>query len=240
MAWWNLSRRKTSLEAETDSELRFHVNELTREKIAAGLTPEQARREALLEFGGSEQVKEEVRDVHRIATVENTFANLKSGIQLLRKSPSFSAAAIVTLALAIGANSAVFSAINAILLRPLPFPNSGELMMLLQSDRKAASEPSAVAANRLEDWHRLDGAFQAISGWYTEDVSEVSGVLPERVKEALVAPRFLQVWGVAPALGRDFAPLEEHFGGPRAVLISDRFWRRRFLGDPNVSEKSFV
>ncbi|MGA7414591.1 MAG: ABC transporter permease [Bryobacteraceae bacterium] len=237
MAWWNLSRRKTSLEAEIESELRFHINELTREKIATGLTPEQARREAILEFGGNEQVKEEVRDVHRIATVENTFANLKSGIRLLRKSPSFSAAVILTLALAIGANSAVFSAINAILLRPLPFPNSGELVMLLQSNRKATAEPSAVAAIRLEDWNRLNGAFQAISGWYTEDASEVSGVLPERVKEAMVAPRFLQVWGVAPALGRDFAPAEEHFGGPHAVVISDRFWRRRFLADPNTVGK---
>ncbi len=234
MAWWNWFRRKNSLEAEIDSELRFHINELTREKIAAGLTPEQARREAILEFGGSEQIKEEVRDVHRIATVENTFANLKSGVRLIRKSPSFSAAVILTLALAIGANSAVFSAINAILLRPLPFPNSGELMMLLQTDRKASSEPIAVAAIRLEDWNRLNGSFQAISGWYTEDASESSGILPERVKEAMVAPRFLQVWGVAPALGRDFAPAEEHFGGPHAILISDRLWRRRFHADPNV------
>lgn len=198
MAWWNLFRRKKSLDAEIDFELRFHINQLTREKIAPGQSPERARREALLEFGGSEQVKEEVRDVHRIAPVEHTFANLKSGIRLLRRSPSFSAAVILTLALAIGANSAVFSAINAILLRPLPFPNSSELMMLLQSDRKASSESIAVAAIRLEDWNRLNGSFQAISGWYTEDASEASGILPERVKEAMVAPRFLQVWGIAP------------------------------------------
>jgi putative ABC transport system permease protein len=238
MAYWELFRRKASLEAEIDSELRFHIKELTREKIAAGLTPEQARREAILEFGGTEQVKEELRDVHHIATVENTFSNFKSGFRLLRKSPSFSTAVILTLALAIGANSAVFSAINAILLRPLPFPNSGELMMLLQSERKAESAPSAVAAVRLEDWNHLTSVFQAISGWYTEDVSEVSGVLPERVKEAMVAPRFLQVWGVTPAIGRDFAPAEEHFGGPRVVLISERYWRRRFLADPNTVGKS--
>ena len=79
MAWWNWFRRKNSLEAEIDSELRFHINELTREKIAAGLTPEQARREAILEFGGSEQIKEEVRDVHQHPRVENTFAVSESG-----------------------------------------------------------------------------------------------------------------------------------------------------------------
>jgi putative ABC transport system permease protein len=236
MSWWNFFRRKPSLEAEIDSELRFHINELTNEKVEAGLSPREAHREALLEFGGSEQVKEEVRDVHRIATLENTIANLKSGIRLLRKSPSFSAAVILTLALAIGANSAVFSAINAILLRPLPFPNAGELMMLIQSDRNSKSGPRPVASVRLEDWNRMASAFQAISGWYTEDASEVSGALPERVKEAMVAPRFLQVWGIAPALGRDFAPAEEHFGGPLAVLISDRFWRHRFGGTNAVGK----
>jgi len=89
----------------------------------------------------------------------------------------------------------------------------------------------------LEDWNRLAAAFQAISGYYIQDDSEISSELPERVRHALVAPRFLQVMGVAPALGRDFAPLEEHAGGPQAVLISDRFWRRRFGADPNVIGK---
>ncbi len=192
----------------------------------------------MLEFGGREQLKEELRDVHRIATLENTIANIKSGIRLMRKSPSFSAAVILTLALGIGANSAVFSAINAILLRPLPFPNGDELMVLDQYDRKAKNPQTLVAPVRLEDWNRLNTTFQAISGYYTQDVSETSGVLPEKVTEALVAPRFLQVWGVSPALGRDFTPEEEHFGGPNAVLISDRFWRRRFHADPNVIGKS--
>ncbi len=122
---------------------------------------------------------------------ENTAANIKSGIRLMRKSPSFSIAVILTLALGIGANSAVFSAINAILLRPLPFPNGDELMLLQQFDRKAKNPASFVAPVRLEDWNRLNAMFQTISGWYTQDVSETSGALPEKVTEALVAPRFL-------------------------------------------------
>ncbi len=172
--------------------------------------------------------------MYRIAALENTITNIKSGIRLIRKSPSFSIAVILTLALGIGANSAVFSAINAILLRALPFPNGDELMLLQQFDRKTKNPASFVAPVRLEDWNRLNTTFQAISGWYTQDVSETSGVLPEKVTEALVAPRFLQVWGVAPALGRDFAPEEERFGGPNAVVISDRLWRRRFHADPNA------
>lgn len=238
MAWWNLFSRKRFLDAQLDSELRFHIDELVKEKIATGLTAEQARREAVLEFGGQEQLKEELRDVHRIATLENSMSNIKSGIRLIRKSPSFSAAVILTLALGIGANSAVFSAINAILLRPLPFPNGDELMVLRQYDRKARSPSTAIAPVRLEDWNRLNTTFQAISGYYTQDVSETSGTLPERVTEALVAPRFLQVWAISPALGRGFTPEEEHFGGPNGVLISDRLWHRRFHANPNAVGKS--
>ncbi len=238
MSWLNFFQRKRAKEAQLDSELRFHVDELIEEKIAAGLPVEQARHEALLEFGGREQVKEELRDVHRSAAVETTIANLKSAVRFIRKSPSFSIAIILTLALGIGANSAVFSAINAILLRPLPFPNGDELMTLQQYDRKAKNPASFVAPVRLEDWNRLNTTFQAISGYYTQDASETSGALPEKVAMAWVAPRFLQVWGVAPALGRDFAPPEEHFGGPNAVLISDRFWRRRFHADPRAIGKS--
>src|SRR6202011_1617244 len=95
-----------------------------------------------------------------------------------------------------------------------------------------------VAPVRLEEWNRMNHSFQAISGYYAQDSSELSGELPEKLRQALVAPRFFQVLGVAPALGRDFSPQEEHFGGPDAVIISDRFWRRRFNANPNVIGKT--
>jgi len=141
----------------------------------------------------------------------------------------------VTLALGIGANSAVFSAIDAVLLRPLPFPNADQLMSLRHSTPK--NPATFLAPVRLEEWNRMNSTFQAISGYYTQDESEISGELPERLKRALVAPRFLRVWGIAPALGRDFTADEERFGGPNAVLISDRLWRRRFNADPNAVDK---
>jgi predicted permease len=235
--WWKFGLRKPSSETQIDSELRFHFEKLIEEKLAAGFTPDEARRQAILEFGSREQLKEEVREVHRMALLDSAVANVRSGFRLIRKSPAFAASVIITLGLGIGANSAVFSAIDAILLRPLPFPNSAELVMLHQYDRKAKNPETFVAPVRLQDWNRLNSTLQAISGWYTEDVSELSGAVPEKVTEALVAPRFLQVWGVSPALGRDFSPREEHFGGPDAVLISDRFWRSRFHADPKVLGK---
>ncbi len=110
-------------------------------------------------------------------------------------------------------------------------------MRLGQYNPKAKSPQTFVAPVRLEDWNRMNSAFQMMSGYYRDDGSETSGVLPEKVAEAFVAPRFLQVLGVSPALGRDFSADEEHFGGPNTVLISDGFWRRRFQGDPNVIGK---
>jgi len=234
MPRWPFYLKKRALNSQLDSEIAFHIDRLTEEKIAAGVPAAEARREAVLEFGGREQIKEELREVHRIPIVEAAISNLKSGGRFIRKSPTFSATVILTLALGIGSNSAVFSAINAVLLRPLPFPNGERLMLLRQFERASKNPSTFVAPVRLEDWNRLNSTFQAISGWYTDDVSETSGALPEKVTEALVAPRFLEVWGVAPALGRDFTPQEEHYGGPNAVLISDAYWRHRFHADPDV------
>lgn len=163
--------------------------------------------------------------------------DLRYALRQLRKSPGFTATAIVTLALGIGANTAVFSAIDAILIKPLPFPHGDELMLVRQYAPKEASSQPFVAPVRLEDWNRMNSSFQALTGYDTEDVSETSGELPEKLTRAGVAPRFLQVWGVAPMLGRDFATEEERFGGPSVVLISERLWRAHFHADPSVVGK---
>jgi putative ABC transport system permease protein len=214
-----------------DREIAFHVEELTQANIALGMLPDEARRSALLEFGGREQVKQEIREVHVSALAEGVVFHGQAALRFLRKSPSFSLAVILTLALGIGANSAVFSAIDAVVLRPLPFPNGDQLVALYQQDARGRDGNRFVAPVRLEDWNRLNSTFASISGYYLDDLSETSGSLPEKVTEALVAPRFLEVMGVQPALGRAFTPQEEHWGGPDAVLISFRFWQRRFDGD---------
>jgi len=240
MPSWRFPFRKRALEKQFDSELRFHADELTKQYIAEGMAPDEARRRAALEFGGPEQIKEELRDVHRVPILETMLNNFKWALRLIAKSPSFSIVVILTLALGIGANSAVFSAIDAILLRPLPFPDGDQLMSLQQYNTKAKSPQTELSNLRLEDWNRINSTFQAIAGYYTESSSETSGALPEKVTEAFVTPRFLQVLGVSPALGRDFSPEEEHFGGPNAVLISDRLWRRRFAADPNALGKKLL
>src|SRR5690349_2113058 len=237
MPSWRFPFRKRPLDPQYEAELCFHIEKLTDENIAAGMTPEEARRRAVLEFGGAEQIKEELRDVQRMPVLETTLKNFQWALRFIRKSPSFSIVVILTLALGIGANSAVFSAIDAILLRPLPFPDGDQLMELQQVNQKVQKPQTRLAPLRLEDWNRLNSTFEAITGYYTEDDSETSGALPEKIKVAYVAPRFFQVFGIAPAVGREFNPAEQQFGGPNAVLISDRLWRRRFSADPNVVTK---
>jgi putative ABC transport system permease protein len=229
---------ENSPENSIDREITHHVDELTRAYIEQGESPDDARRHALLEFGGREQVRQTVREVHTSALVEALLFNFKAALRFLRKSPSFSLAVILTLALGIGANSAVFSAIDAVVLRPLPFPNGDQLVRLDQHDIQGRDANHFVALVRLEDWNRLNSTFQSISGYYFDDLSETSGSLPEKITEVLVAPRFLETLGISPALGREFTPAEEHWGGPNAVLISYSFWQRRFHGDPNAIGKA--
>ena len=162
--------------------------------------------------------------------------DLRLAARTLARTPAFTATVVLTLALGIGANSAVFSAIDAVVLRPLPFPEGDQLMRLDQ--RNAKNPQTFLAPTRLTDWDRLNSTFQAVTGYYTEDNSETSAELPEKLKRAYVAPRFLETLGIAPALGRDFRDDEARFGGPGAVLISDRFWRRRFAADPNILGRS--
>ncbi len=238
MRWLKSIFRKTLPEETLDREIGFHLEELTQANIAKGMSPQAARRQALLEFGGRGQVKQQMWEAHSSAFVEGLLANLRSAMRFIRRSPSFAVAIILTLALGIGANSAVFSAIDAILLRPLPFPHGDELVELHQYDFKNKNPETFVAPVRLEDWNRLNSTFQAISGWYRQDGSVISGPLPEKVAEALVAPRFLQVWGVSPALGRNFTADEERFGGPNAVLISDHYWRSHLQADVHVVGKT--
>ena len=232
------SSRKRAPHDAVEQEIGFHIAELTEAYLAQGLAPDEARRRAMLEFGGREQVKQQVREVHISRLLENMAFNLKAAVRFLRKSPMFSIVVILTLGLGIGANSAVFSAINAIILQALPFPNSNQLVALYQHDYKGRDANTFVAPVRLEEWNRLNSTFQAISGYYFDDLSETSGSLPEKVTECLVAPRFLGVMGVSPALGRAFTPQEEHWGGPKAALISYAYWQRHFHGDPGAVGKN--
>src|ERR1700761_3289309 len=182
MRWLsNVSRKsaKRDPDADLDREVVFHIDALARDYEAAGMSPGQARRQARIDFGGREQVTQQIREVHIYALAEAVRANARAAFRFLRKAPGLSAAVILTLALGIGANTAVFSAIDAVILRPLPFPEGDQLMAIRQYNIRTNEPWTFTAPTRLEDWNRLNHNFQAISGYYTEDESETSGPLPE-------------------------------------------------------------
>ena len=228
--------RPGHLDRDLERELRFHVRERIEELQDAGMDAEAAASLARRQFGNYTAQLERTRDMDICQGLEATLRNVRLSLRALAKSPVFSITVVLTLVLGIGANSAVFSAINSVLLRPLPFPNSHRIVSIAQIQDKMP-QPN-IAPARLEDWNRMNHTFEAISGYFAQDDSELSGDLPEKVAHAFVSPRFLQVWGIAPQIGRDFNSQEEHYGGPNAVLISDRYWRRRFGASPDAIGKN--
>jgi predicted permease len=222
--------RRHSVERELDDELRFHLERQKDKYIASGIPPIEAARRVRIDFGTTDAIKEQCRDAWGIRALDEMRRNGRYAVRALAKRPGFTAVAVLTLGLGIGANGAVFSALNAVVLRPLPFPNAHQLLSIDQYE-PGATQPwwrTFVAPARLEDWQRMSGAFQGITGYYLDELTETSGALPERISRAWVAPRFFEVCGVVPVVGRIFTSDEERFGGPSAAIVSERFWNRRF------------
>jgi putative ABC transport system permease protein len=159
---------------------------------------------------------------------------LHSAIRSLARRPALCAAVVATLTLGIGANSAIFSAVDAVLLRPLPYPKADRLVAVYESNLARRQATQLLAPGRLEEWNSMNQTFVALAASYFENMTDTSGALPERVEARRVSPRFFAVLGVPAAIGRTVSPQEERFGGPRAVVLSDGFWHKRFAGSPRV------
>ena len=217
--------RPSRLLRDIDREIAFHIDERADDLRSQGLSDEEARRTARSRFGNPLVQRDRTRDVDSAAAIDATWRNIRYALRAMRRTPGFTAAVVLTLALGIGANSAVFSAIDAVLLRPLPFPD-GERLVELTQVRDGSGE-TRIAPIRLQDWNRLNVTFDGMAGYLLGDVVDTSGDLPERVHNATVTPGFFDVLGVHPALGRSFSD-EEHqvaYKGPIAVIASDRRWR---------------
>src|SRR5713101_3400102 len=227
--------RRRRLDADLESQLAHHLDALEAEYRARGLAPGDARAAARRDMGGLSQVRDAYRDQHGVPVFETIWRNSRFAVRALRRTPGLTATIVLTLALGIGANSAVFSAIDTVLLRPLSFPDPDQLVRVIQTQDGARA--TWIAPLRLEDWNRLSSSFAAITGYAVEDSSDTTGDLPVRVRRARVSPRFVQVWGVAPAVGRGFTDAEHRLGASSVALISDRYWRNRFGADPSVLGK---
>jgi len=165
---------------------------------------------------------------------------LIAAVRALRHRRGVAATVVLTLALGIGANSAIFSAVDAVLLKPLPYPEADRLVVVYELNLGQKQATQLVAPVRIEEWNRASRAFAGLAGSYFENMTDTTGALPERVAAMRTSPRFFTVMGVAPNLGRAPSAAEETFGGPAVVIISDSFWRARFNGDPSVIGRPLV
>jgi putative ABC transport system permease protein len=163
-------------------------------------------------------------------------SHLRYAVRVLLRTPGFTLIVVLTLALGIGANSVVFSAMDAILWQPLGFPDADRLVSVNQSIPNAPV--SNTAPVRIEEWNEQSTAFAAITGYYRQDVSETSGDLPEKYRLASVAPRFLEVWRTEPMIGRAFTPADSQAGAAPVALVTYRYWTTKLESDPNVLERT--
>jgi predicted permease len=224
---------KPKMEDELQAELQFHLERESEENIVRGMTPEEARYAAIRSFGGVERVKEESRDVRGIRLLEELWQDLRYGARMLLKNPGFTVVAVVTLALSIGANAAIFSVVNATLLRPLPFDDPDRLIMIRETKLPEFTDFSVGPATFL-DWKNQNTVFERLVAMTNTSLTLIGAGDPERLRGMLVTEGFFAMLGVRPQIGRDFLPEEDRAGRNNVVILSHRLWQRRLGGDPNV------
>ena len=224
--------RRNSADTELDDELRFHVEQLVEQNVQSGLTRPEAVRRARLAFGGIDQVKEECRDECGVHFIETLLQDIRFGARVLRKSPGFTAVAALSLALGIGATTAIFSVVYGVLLRPLPYADSNRIMAIFEINPKGTR--SRLADPNFDDFRDQNRSFQAIAK-YEENDASVSGIAPPaRQMIADVSPGFLKVFGVQPMLGRGFSAEDARKGAGPVVLVSYGYWKQYLSSSPDL------
>ena len=240
--WRNLFH-KDRVEQEFTEELRTYLDMLTETKIRQGFTPGEARRNALVELGGVEQVHEKVREIRMGHIIETAWRDVRFGVRALVHSPVFSIVTVLSLALGIGANTAIFSVVNGLLLRPLPYPESERIVDVWhtppQQSFPGLDKFSVSPANYL-DWKAQSSAFEQIAVYTYSGFSLSAGVDPLPLIGAVVSSDFFSVLRTNPMQGRTFTPDEEGSGKDNVVVISHGLWQRAFGANPNIIGQSVI
>jgi predicted permease len=229
--------RAEAIHREIDEEVRFHIEMRIEENIRRGMPPEEARRVAERRFGNLTRMKERGYEVRGGRWLETLWQDLRYSVRVLLKTPVFTCIAVLTLALGIGANTAIFSVVNAVLLRPLPYRDPDRLVQV--NHYRANRGESSTGADFLE-WREQAKSFEAIAG-YAFDTATITGKgETEVLNSGMISADLFEMLGVAPALGRSFTPEEDKLGGPPVVILSDKLWQRRFGGDHRVIGRSIT
>jgi putative ABC transport system permease protein len=232
--WRNLFRRK-EVDLALEEEIRSYRQMLEDEKIAAGANPAAARREAWMETGGVEMIKDEVRDVRRGSLLDGSWKELQQSIRGLRRNPGMTVMGILVLALGMAASTTIFSVYEAALLHPLPFRDSERLVELMETRLARGMSEVAFSEANFWDFRAQNRSFQAVAAYHDNEANLTGDGPPEKVSAPQVTVDFLRTLGISPILGRDFAADDEH--APVAML-GNKFWRTRYHGDANVLGKT--
>src|SRR5713101_5852030 len=222
--------RKQRIERDLDSEVQSHLDMLIAENIRRGMTPEAARHAAKREFGGAEQTKEEYREQRGLPLVDGLLQDVRFAVRMLFKRPGFTLIAVGTLALGIGANTAIFTVVHSVLLQQLPFFKADRLAIIWSVYGKEGRAPaSGPELTTIRERSRL---FEDLGGIWAQSGALTGEGEPEQIKLGMVTANFLGILGTNPQLGRLFEKVEQGSGAPRVMIISDGLWRRRFGADP--------
>jgi predicted permease len=220
-------RREGELSAELESHLLMHIED----NLRSGMSPEEARRNAFIKLGGIEQTKQNYRDRRSLPLLETLFQDLRFGVRMLRKSPGFTAVAVLTLALGIGANTAIFSIVNGVLLRPLPYREPGRLTIVWAKDD--LGKPGNVGYATYVDWRAQSKSFEELA-LYRSWSPALQTSEPEQLSGMRVTNNYFRALGIRPQFGRDFRPEEDIPASSHVVILSHDLWQRRFNSDPSI------
>jgi putative ABC transport system permease protein len=236
MSWRELiSHFKTSvfgrneLEDELDDELRDHIDRETAKHIEAGVSPEDARRRARVDFGGVDQIKEDVRDISRFMWIETALQDIRFAFRMLRKNIGFTTVAVMTLALGIGANTAVFSVVYGVLLRPLPYAEPDRLVWIRETN---ASRSGTASLPNFFDLQQQNRSFQSMAAYGSGAAPMTGAGDPENVTLTLDTGELFNILGVQPELGRALNKQDQGTGHDHVIVLSHALWMRRFGGNP--------
>ena len=215
-------------------ELRSHLDALTEENMRRGMSLEEARYAAQREFGGLEQSKEAYREQRGLPFLEMLVQDVRYGLRTLMKSAGFTTVAVLTLALGIGANTAIFSVVRAVLLRSLPLPHANRLVMIWGTNKANGDMHDVISYPDFEDWKAQSKSFENMAAFTNRGAILTADKQAERVPAVQASAEFFDTLGVPPALGRSFQLEEQQMGANRVVLLSDLFWKRRFAQRPDT------
>jgi predicted permease len=226
------------LEREMADEIGAHIDLAIQENLKAGMSPVEARRAALVVFGGLDRVKEECRESWGVRTLETIAQDVRYGARNLRRNPGYAAAVLVTLALGIGANTAVFSVVNAVLMKPLPYKRGDQVIVLRRPERVARIEDMGFSVQEVKDYREQTTTLDSVVEYHSMTFTLFGGAEPQRVRTGVVSANFFDVLETAPLLGRTFRAGEDEMGADAVLVLSHEFWRK--LGsDPGIVGRKF-